>query len=153
MASRNKHQTWDGQGLGHGIYQVWTQALLHYLTMNTITGERLRVYICGPMRGIKLYNFPAFDAARDTINALGHVAINPADLDRAEAGFDPARLPANHDWNSLPPGFDMQQAIDRDLEALRQCEAIVMLPGWEKSTGATAEAHVAKWRGIKEVRI
>lgn len=105
-----------------------------------------RIYLAGPMRGIKHYNFPAFDAARDRINAEGiFEALSPADLDRA-IGFDPFALPPDFDWNTIPPGFDLDSCIERDTQAIRQCNAIYMLRGWENSTGATAEYHLAKWR-------
>lgn len=35
-----------------------------------------------------------------------------------------------------------------DLELLRRCDAVLMVPGWEKSQGATAEKEVAESRGI-----
>ena len=114
--------------------------------------ERMRIYIAGPMRGIAYYNFPAFDSARDAVTAAGHIAVNPADLDRA-IGFDALKLSPSYDWNSIPAGFDLPQAIKRDLDALQQCEAILLLPGWDKSVGAMAECFVARWMGIKEVRL
>lgn len=108
-----------------------------------------RIYLAGPMRGIKHYNFPAFDAARDRINAEGiFEALSPADLDRA-IGFDPFALPPDFDWNTIPPGFDLDSCIERDTQAIRQCNAIYMLRGWENSTGATAEHHLAKWRKMQ----
>lgn len=108
----------------------------------------MRVYIAGPMRGYPLYNFSAFDAAADEIRSEGHKAINPADLDR-EAGFDPTTLPDDWDWSTYPPGMDPNEFINRDIEAIKTCDAISMLPGWRKSKGATAEHALAVWRGLQ----
>ena len=107
----------------------------------------MRIYISGKMRNVPLYNFPAFDAAAEVIRRDGNKAINPADLDR-EMGFHPEELPDDWDWSSFPPGTDVSEFVDRDLDALATCDAIYMLPGWEQSKGATAEHAVAQWRGL-----
>ena len=36
-----------------------------------------------------------------------------------------------------------------DLELLRRCDAIVMIPGWEESFGARAEEGVAQTLGLE----
>jgi hypothetical protein len=81
--------------------------------------------------------------------AEGHDVINPADLDRA-AGFDPIRLPADHDWHDINSiGFSIREAVHRDVEAIKVCDAIYMLQGWERSKGAKAEKALAEWLGCK----
>jgi hypothetical protein len=102
-------------------------------------------YIAGPMRGIDHFNFPAFDEARKEVEALGYSPISPADLDR-EAGYDFSNLPANTDLESI--GFSLLNAIDRDVEALKECDAVYMLRGWERSKGARAEFALAEWMGL-----
>jgi hypothetical protein len=107
----------------------------------------MRVYLAGPMRGIKHFNFPAFDAARDRLKQQGHEVISPADLDR-EIGFDETAFPDDYDWIDLKKiGFSLEDAIWRDVEAIMECDAIYMLRGWEESKGATAEHALAKWMG------
>lgn len=109
----------------------------------------MKVYISGPMTGQPLLGFPAFDAARDELAARGFVPVSPADLDRA-AGFDPAKLPANHDWTDIDSiGFSLSDAMDRDIAALRKCDAIYMLRGWQNSKGAKAELALAQWMGLE----
>ena len=108
------------------------------------------VYIAGPMRGIKYYNFPAFDMAESDLTAKGYNVINPADLDRL-TGFDAMDLPADYDWDSIPEGFSFDDCVTRDLKAVRECDIIYMLHGWEESKGAQAELALAEWLG-KEVR-
>ena len=103
-----------------------------------------KAYCAGPMTGIPMFNFEAFDAAKAEVRLLGYEPISPADLDRA-AGFDPMSLPPDWDWYKLPDTFDMQAAFDRDVAAIKAADAIYMLCGWERSTGATAEYHLARW--------
>lgn len=110
----------------------------------------MKIYIAGPMRGLMHYNFPAFDAASEEIRNEGHIPVNPADLDR-QHGFDIHALPDDWDWSTLPEGMDSKALFDRDMAALRQCDAIWLLPGWAKSTGALAEYHAAKWLGLQVI--
>lgn len=101
------------------------------------------IYIAGPMKGLPLFNFPAFDAAETSLRVQGWDVINPAELDR-EVGFDPAIGSTEAD---VTPTF-LEGAMRRDVEAIMRADAIAMLPGWEKSTGAKAEMHLALWRHI-----
>jgi hypothetical protein len=110
----------------------------------------MTVYILGPMRHRPLYNFPAFDAVAFALQSAGHTVINPAALDRV-AGFDPTALDAGHDWSQLPTGMNQDEVIDRDLKALRTCDAYVALDGWENSVGAKAEKHLLDWQGAQRL--
>jgi hypothetical protein len=98
------------------------------------------LYIAGPMSGLPGYNAAAFDAAAVDLRQRGYRVINPVELD-LEVGFDPS--------TDSPEDFDLPAAIRRDVVALIECDAIVMLPGHETSKGATAERHVAIWRGLE----
>jgi hypothetical protein len=108
-----------------------------------------RVYIAGPMRGLPLFNFPAFDKARDLGQSEGFVPISPADMDRA-SGFQEDKL-ATADVS----GPEMARVFaGRDTAALlglraEEGDAIALLPGWEKSTGAVAEFFLARWLGLR----
>lgn len=110
----------------------------------------MKVYIAGPMRGIAHYNFRAFDAARDRLSDDVITVVSPADLDRA-AGFDPFTREWPEGWNWRDPIADcpVQDCIQRDFDALRTCNAIYMLDGWEGSVGARAEKALAEWCGLK----
>ena len=90
------------------------------------------------MRGKPLFNFPAFDRARDELIAQGHEPVSPADLDR-ENGFDP------YD----PVEVDIRECLKRDCVALLGCDAIALMNGWEDSLGARAEAHLAAAVGME----
>lgn len=100
-------------------------------------------YISGPMRGLSDDNFPAFDAARDTMRAAGWEVISPADLDR-EYG-----LPADPD-----SAQGAREFVARDIDSLLSLraedgDAIVLLKGWSGSVGATAEAYTARWLKLR----
>jgi uncharacterized protein DUF6378/uncharacterized protein DUF4406 len=101
------------------------------------------VYIAGPMRGIPLFNFPAFDEAASRLRSAGWNVLSPAEMDRG-IGFD-----ENRDGLEA---FDLHAAIERDLGAILSLaapdDAVAMLPGWEKSTGASVERALALWCGL-----
>lgn len=110
--------------------------------------RKRRVYIAGPMRGYPKFNFPAFDAARDLALNMGYDPISPADLDR-ENGI--------HEDTVIPPEQEAERTrefVRRDIDALLSLraengDAIALLPGWARSTGALAEFWVARWLGLK----
>ena len=108
---------------------------------------RPTVYVAGPMRGIPLYNFPAFDAARDQWAQCYNV-ISPADLDRAN-GFDPG------DDHSPELTVDqLAEVMRRDILAILKLrpergDGIAVLPGWEASRGARVEVALAVFLGLK----
>jgi hypothetical protein len=100
------------------------------------------------MRGIKLYNFPAFDRAERELKSRGRGVVNPAQIDR-KAGFNPTSLPVGHDWEQVPDELRLRDIIKRDLLALVHCDCIYMIKGWGESKGALAELAVARWMGLK----
>lgn len=111
-------------------------------------------YISGPMRGIDLCNFPAFDASRDRARKLGWNIISPADIDRAH-GLDAIEDPEGvNRFVAAWTDDDLRAVVRRDMDALMSLrkgrgDAIIMLPGWEKSTGALAEFMIARWLGLR----
>ena len=115
-------------------------------SVGTLVPTKQAVYIAGPMRGIPYYNFPAFDAAADELRGVGYIVLSPADLDR-EGGFDAMDCPPDTDWDAIPDGFDFEACVARDIEGVKCADAIYLLPGWERSTGARAEKMIAKWLG------
>jgi len=96
-----------------------------------------RIYLAGPMRGYDLYNFPAFDKAARALRAKGFKVVSPHELD-LETGFDPA---------GTLEGFSIEDAVRRDAEAITKVDAVYVLPGWQNSKGAKAEAAIATWLG------
>lgn len=109
-----------------------------------MSGKKLKMYIAGGMSGYEDNNFPAFDRARDLVNAnTEYEAISPADLDR-QSGFD---------GSVEVTGEDFKKIMWDDLVALNDCDAIGLLQGWELSRGARLEAHFARVFGLDIFRI
>ena len=46
------------------------------------------------------------------------------------------------------PEWDWSKCMRADIRALCDCDAIYMLPGWEKSNGAQLELHIAHRLGL-----
>lgn len=116
----------------------------------TPDGAPVKVYILGPMRGIKHYNAAEFDRMADWLRCRGYHPVSPVDIDRAH-GFDPYGLPADTDWNKVPDGLPLADIVRRDLEQLQTCQAVAKLLGWRQSVGARAESAVAEWLGLPVV--
>jgi hypothetical protein len=108
------------------------------------------------MRNRPQFNFPLFDEVAAAWARRFGRAINPADHDREVArvngapapeecaGFDTGDLDAYH--------VDMRTTFEAllgwDLVAIiTECDAIVLLPEWETSTGAGHEKYVAEATG------
>ena len=107
----------------------------------------MRLYLAGPMRGYPEFNHPAFHEGARDLRARGHEVFSPAEHDN-ENGFDftgtggsPEDLDAH--------GFDLRKALAADLDWIcRNADGLVVLPGYQKSLGATAEIATAKALGL-----
>ena len=102
------------------------------------------IYIAGPMRGYPRFNFDAFHEAEADLKAKGYLPLSPAKADE-ENGFDASK---EHTFTQA----DMMAFMRRDFEMIMRADALAVLPGWEKSTGATAEVGLARWKGIPVYR-
>lgn len=115
-------------------------------------------YVCGPMRGLPFLNFPAFDGARDLGLSLGFNIISPADIDR-ENGIDPLVDPGciqRVEEQAVRNPDLVKKIVTRDLARIinldpKNGSGLALLPGWEDSTGGTAEIAVAHWLGLSFV--
>ena len=101
-----------------------------------------KTYIAGPWRGIPEWNKPAFERMTNCLLEWGHEPLNPHDWDKSE-------VDSNDLWK-VPDDLDMRKVAEVDLFAIvRCCTAICLLEGWEKSSGARAEAFTAHWLGLE----
>lgn len=94
-----------------------------------------KIYVSGPMTGIPEYNAPAFNALARRIKDMGLFCVNPIDISAnivtsVERGE--ITMPSRYYFMRL------------DIQALCDCDAILMLPGWQKSWGAKWERIIAK---------
>lgn len=92
--------------------------------------EKKKVFISGPMSGIKDFNKPAFDNAEQWLTQAGYSVFNPARMH-----FDDA-------WTH-------EEIMAIDLAALSKCDYILMLPKWSYSKGAMQEYHYANSIGVE----
>lgn len=99
------------------------------------------------MRGISLFNFPAFAEAAAKLRAEGHVVFNPAERDNQKHGVDISRDNAAGDETQATRehGFSLREALGADCAWIcAEAEGIAMLPGWQRSRGAVAERALAE---------
>lgn len=89
----------------------------------------MKIYVAGPMTGMPDLNFPAFHAAATALRAAGLDVVNPAEV-----------CP-----DHTMPWID---CLRRDIVAMMDCDAIVLLPGWMDSKGARLERHIAVELGM-----
>ncbi len=110
-------------------------------------------YVCGPMTGMKDFNFPLFDQVAELARKQGLSIINPVELDR-EHGIDPVANPGSVERAHAADPNLLQTIVQRDTEVINKLEkdkgdGLIILPGWQKSEGARAEVAVAIWMHLK----
>lgn len=108
-----------------------------------------KIYIAGPMRGYQHFNFPAFDKAKEHLEARGFHVINPADIDRQIFGWP--KYPDESHCEISPALSDA--IIRRDLAILFELEpykdGLYLLRGWRASSGANVEQAVSVYRHLR----
>ena len=90
----------------------------------------MRVYLSGPMSGIELFNFPAFNDTAAKLRSAGYEVINPAEVNTDQS-------------------MSWEQCLRMDIKHLCDCDAIALMPGWTDSKGAHLELHIAHRIGLK----
>jgi hypothetical protein len=85
-----------------------------------------KLYLSGPMTGIKDLNKPVFEEAAKKLRKKGYRVINPHDLDKKE------------------PKRSWEDCLRRDIRHEMSCSAIATLPRWKKSRGALLEVYIGK---------
>lgn len=97
---------------------------------------RLKVYISGPMTGLPRDEYRRrFAAAATWLQARGYCAVNPAMF-----------APCRHPWLYRLIGYRL--TLWYDLQRLRRCDAIYIMPGWEQSRGSRVEIRCAERNAI-----
>ena len=91
----------------------------------------MNIYISGPITGMKVSECKrAFNRAKREIKRRGHYPVSPLDLGKI--------LPV---WSTL--SFEHEDYMAVDVQVLLRCDAVLMLPGWEKSNGCQRERFTA----------
>ena len=107
--------------------------------------RKKRLYVAGPMRGIKDFNFPAFDEAATFLRNAGYEVCNPADRDREKHGDEVSKSETGDVKDVEHTGFNLREALAWDLAWIAaNADGIAVLPGWQDSKGALAEVALAK---------
>ena len=127
----------------------------------------MRIYISGRMTGCPDLNRAAFFAAAGRLTAQGHFVINPHRIsglfgtaEELECSFF-ALYELEKPQNAYTTMSDIDKAtnedcarlaravMDADLAAVRSCDAIYLLRGWESSRGAKKELAEALAHGLQ----
>lgn len=93
---------------------------------------RKRVYISGPIAGMRDGNRQAFAQAQYKLHLDGYEALNPHDISIGYALW--------------------ADCMRSDIAALVTCDAIYLLPGWTRSRGALLELQIACAIGLDVIR-
>lgn len=105
----------------------------------------MRLYIANRMRGCPYYNWPWFYATEAVLTAKGHEVVNPCRIDEEMGVVKVRRDEAGGIIDvSLTDLYDYAKVIQRDLDAVADCDGIVMGPEWQHSEGARLERETAK---------
>lgn len=109
----------------------------------------VKAYISGPMTGKPFDNFHAFFNAEEDLEHVGYGVVNPARMDFEQWGW-----PGREGYVGLD--IDRRTLLWKDFQSIfkmNDWDIIVLLPGWEDSTGAVAEKALADALGMKTMTL
>ena len=127
----------------------------------------MRIYCSGPMTGYPNLNRHAFDAAERRLTEQGHFVMNPVNIsvtfgetkelvESFRRYYDILDVCGEYYFKRNNPAIEIESdtrlaraVMDADLAAVRSCDAIYLLRGWESSRGAKKELAEALAHGLK----
>jgi len=93
----------------------------------------VKIYLSGPMTGLPDCNYPRFNEVAGILRNHGYDVYNPAE----------------YPFDGDPKDFPIREAFaEYSKEICLNCDALLLLEGWESSKGANAELHLAKVCGL-----
>lgn len=108
----------------------------------------MKIYLAGPMRGLPNFNHHAFRVGAIALRAAGHEVFSP--VESSEAMYGPDIYTTNPEGDEAIAGIDGRKVFAADLAYIcEHAEAVALLPGWERSKGATAEHATAVALGLE----
>jgi len=107
------------------------------------TRKTPRVYLAGPMRGCERFNYPLFERTAANLRSQGFFVVNPTEVSALMGTPDEIDADAKI----------LERLFEADIALLRTCDAIALLPGWERSAGAKRELTAAIEAGLDIVRL
>jgi hypothetical protein len=112
--------------------------------MSTVfRGNGKKVYIAGPMAGVKDFNFPMFFKVEKWLKSWGFEVSNPAGKQcNKDEKPDLEKTPVT--WGGTDTRRTAGEVFKQDFMDIMDGEAIVLLPGWVGSSGALVEFEVAR---------
>jgi hypothetical protein len=118
-------------------------------------GKKMKIYLAGPMRGIKDFNFPAFFRVAEELRSQGHEVFNPAERDINAFGEESLKSETGSEQEVVKKLGKSGLWLARNcfLEDTRyicaEADAIYLLPGWMYSRGAQAEKALCEAIGLE----
>lgn len=99
--------------------------------------QNLVVYVCGRRTGIPDKGYAAIEGCAAHLRSLGHQVISPIDVNINALGNE---YSPTHDVRFRPgyPGLRMDI-----ITMMGVCNAIAMMPGWDKAVGCRLEVAIA----------
>ena len=106
----------------------------------------MKVYIAGKMTGLPSFGAEEFRKAARVLRERGFEVVSPLEMDEA-AGISVDGLTGFEDLSDQ--GFNIRATLANDIRVvLLDVDAVVLLPGWRVSRGATAEYAAAHAAGV-----
>jgi len=90
----------------------------------------MKIYLSGPITGIPDSNRPLFASVAADLRRRGYDVVSPIEHDHLAAG---------NDWSDY---------LRKDLRLIADCDAIAVLPKWNRSRGARLEVYIAITLGM-----
>ena len=119
-----------------------------------MTQKPKHIYLAGPMRGYRNFNFPAFDYATEKLRSEGFVVFSPAERDREAYGHEIENNPTGDESKVSNPACTINDCMKADTAWICDyADAIALLPGWQKSSGANAELALARSLGLTVIEL
>lgn len=102
---------------------------------------KMRIYVAGPMRGLPELNLPTFRLVAEQLRKDGHVVFSPSDFSSPTDPVDVA--------SGGSSGHSRAYWLRKDVAfIIEHADAIALLPGWERSSGAKLEHYLASELGL-----